>query len=336
MRLEEFDFTLPEELIAQEPAPSRDASRLLLLDRSSGKVSHTDFCRIVDQFQEGDLLVINTTRVIPARLLGRKASGGKVELFLVRRLPDGGWRCLIRASKSPGPGTVISFSQGVTATVTARDDSTWTVLFNSPGDFDSWLACHGRMPLPPYIRREPREEDRERYQTIFAGQAGAVAAPTAGLHMTEEIMAELRRRGVEIAPLVLHVGLGTFQPIRVSNLTEHKMHREQYTIPESTAALVNSGRRVVALGTTAARALEHSALTHGRVIAGEGEADIFIYPGYSFRAVSGLITNFHLPQSTLLLLVSAFAGKERLLAAYGEAVARRYRFFSYGDAMMIA
>ncbi len=335
MRLEEFDFTLPEELIAQKPAARRDASRLMLLERTTGKVGHTDFPRIVDQFRQGDLLVINTTRVIPARLLGVKESGGKVELFLVRRLSGGDWSCLIRASKSPGVGTIIHFPQDVTAMVTARDETTWTVSFQCAADFPAWLELHGRMPLPPYIRREPREEDRERYQTVFAGVAGAVAAPTAGLHMTEEILDQLRRRGVEIAPLVLHVGLGTFLPIRVAELTEHRMHREWYSIPEETAVLVNSGRRVVALGTTAARALEHSALTHGHVIAGEGEADIFIYPGYSFRVVSGLITNFHLPQSTLLLLVSAFAGKEQLLGAYAQAVTERYRFFSYGDAMMI-
>ena len=336
MRLEEFDFFLPEELIAQEPAARRDASRLLLLDRTSGAVAHSRFARISEQFREGDLLVINTTRVIPARLLGWKASGGRVELFLVRRLPDGAWRCLIRASKSPGPGTVLLFPGEVTATVTSRDDTTWTVHFDGPVDFDQWLGLHGRMPLPPYIRREPREEDRERYQTVFGGHLGAVAAPTAGLHMTEEILADLRGRGVDIAPLVLHVGLGTFQPIRVTDVREHRMHREQYSIPEETAALVNSGRRVVALGTTTARALEHSALTHGRVTPGEAEADIFIYPAYRFRVVDALVTNFHLPKSTLLLLVSAFAGKERLLAAYREAVAERYRFFSYGDAMMIA
>jgi S-adenosylmethionine:tRNA ribosyltransferase-isomerase len=336
IRLEEFDFPLPEELIAQEPAVRRDASRLLLLDRTTGVITHSAFSGIAEQFREGDVLVVNTTRVIPARLLGRKESGGKAEVFLIRRTPDGMWRCLIRTSKSPGPGTVIRFPEEVTATVTARDDDTWTVAFNSSGDFDQWLARHGRMPLPPYIRREPCEEDRERYQTVFASHSGAVAAPTAGLHMTDGILAALRERGVDIAPLVLHVGLGTFQPIRVANIAEHRMHREWYAIPEKTAALVNSGRRVVALGTTAARALEHSALTHGRVTAGDAEADIFIYPGYSFRAVAALITNFHLPKSTLLLLVSAFAGKEHLLAAYAEAVAERYRFFSYGDAMMIA
>ena len=335
MRIDEFDFPLPEELIAQEPAVRRDASRLLLLDRTSGAITHTTFSRIVEQFREGDVLVINTTRVIPARLLGRKESGGKAELFLVRQTPDGSWRCLIRASKTPGPGTVIRFPEEVTATVTDRDDDTWTVVFDGPGDFGQWLAHHGRMPLPPYIRREPREEDRERYQTVFASQPGAVAAPTAGLHMTDELLTVLRERGVDVAPLTLHVGLGTFQPIRVANVSGHRMHREWYTIPEESAALVNSGRRVVALGTTTARALEHSALSHGRVTAGDAEADIFIYPGYSFRIVAALITNFHLPKSTLLLLVSAFAGKEHLLAAYAEAVAERYRFFSYGDAMMI-
>jgi len=335
MRLDEFDFHLPEELIAQEPAPGRDASRLLLLDRTTGAVTHSQFARIIEQFREGDVLVLNDTRVIPARLFGRKESGGRVELFLVRRTPDGAWRCLIRSSKAPSPGTVMLFPGGVTATVTEREAETWTVSFSCPDDFDRWLAEHGRMPLPPYIRREPREEDRERYQTVFAAVSGAVAAPTAGLHMTDEILTLLRERGVTVAPLTLHVGLGTFQPIRVENVTAHRMHREWYAIPEETAALANSGRRVVALGTTTARALEHSALRHGRVTPGAGEADIFIYPGYSFRVVKALITNFHLPKSTLLLLVTAFAGKERVLAAYAEAVAQRYRFFSYGDAMMI-
>lgn len=335
MQLDDFDFPLPEELIAQEPAVRRDASRLLLLDRATGTISHSTFSRIAEQFREGDVLVINTTRVIPARLMGRKESGGKAEVFLVRQTPDGAWRCLIRASKSPGTGTVIRFPDEVTATVTAREDEIWTVVFDGADDFDQWLARHGRMPLPPYIRREPREEDRERYQTVFADQCGAVAAPTAGLHMTKGILTALRERGVDIAPLTLHVGLGTFQPIRVTSVAEHRMHREWYTIPEETTALVNSGRRVVTLGTTAARALEHSALTHGKVTAGDSEADIFIYPGYSFRAVAALITNFHLPKSTLLLLVSAFAGKEHLLTAYAAAVAERYRFFSYGDAMMI-
>jgi S-adenosylmethionine:tRNA ribosyltransferase-isomerase len=234
------------------------------------------------------------------------------------------------------PGAVIRFPGEVTATVTARDTETWTVAFDCPGDFGRWLLIHGRMPLPPYIRREPLEEDRERYQTVFAAEPGAVAAPTAGLHMTDEIMTALRERGVTIAPLTLHVGLGTFQPIRVEDVTGHRMHREWYTIPEESAELVNSGRRVVALGTTSARALEHSAVKHGRVTAGDEEADIFISPGYSFRVIDALVTNFHLPKSTLLLLVCAFAGRERLLSAYAEAVAERYRFFSYGDAMIIA
>jgi S-adenosylmethionine:tRNA ribosyltransferase-isomerase len=336
MRLDDFDFPLPGELIAQEPASRRDASRLLLLDRSTGAIAHTRFSRIVDRFREGDVLVINTTRVIPARLIGRKESGGRVELFLVRQASDGSWRCLIRASKPPVPGTVIRFPGEVTATVTARDAETWTVAFDCSGDFGRWLSIHGRMPLPPYIRREPRDADRERYQTVFATEPGAVAAPTAGLHMTDDILAALRERGVTIAPLTLHVGLGTFQPIRVEDVTGHRMHREWYTIPEESAELVNSGRRVVALGTTSARALEHSAVKHGRVTAGDEEADIFISPGYSFRVIDALVTNFHLPKSTLLLLVCAFAGRERLLSAYAEAVAERYRFFSYGDAMIIA
>lgn len=333
--LDEFDFLLPEELIAQEPAVRRDASRLMLLDRCTGTIAHSTFDRVVEQFRDGDVLVVNDTRVIPARLLGHKESGGKVELFLVRRLTDGQWHCLIRASKAPGPGTILHFDGEVSATVTARDDDTWTVAFSKTERFNEWLQAHGRMPLPPYIRREPHEEDRERYQTVFATVAGAVAAPTAGLHMTDHLVAALRTRGVVIAPLTLHVGLGTFMPIRAENLHEHRMHREWYHIPETTAELVNSGRRVIALGTTATRALEQSAAHHGRVTAGEGEADIFISPGFGFRAIDGLITNFHLPKSTLLLLVSAFAGREALLTAYAEAVRARYRFFSYGDAMFI-
>jgi S-adenosylmethionine:tRNA ribosyltransferase-isomerase len=338
MRLEDFDFDLPEELIAQLPSPSRDSSRLLVLDRSSGAVSERPFAEIVDLFSPGDLLVLNNTRVIPARLAGRKESGGKVEVFLVRKLSGDDWECMVKASKPLRAGNRILFPDGCEATAVERGEETWTLSFSSPGDFGLWLRRHGAVPLPPYIRRNPSPEDLERYQTVFAEVEGAVAAPTAGLHFTAEILSAIAAKGIPIVPVTLHVGLGTFRPIRSEDIREHRMHCEWYSIPEETATLVNAtrekGGRVVALGTTAARALEHSA-SSGRVVAGDGEADIFIYPGYTFRAVDALVTNFHLPRSTLLLLVCALAGREAVLRAYREAVERHFRFFSYGDAMFI-
>lgn len=342
MLVDDFDYLLPPELIAQEPLARRDATRLMTLDRETGGIGEMPFRDIAELFRPGDLLVVNDTRVIPARLHGRKESGGKVEVFLVRRLAGEGerWLCLLRSSKPSHPGTVILLAEGVTATVLGRADAeTWEVSFSPAGGFEEWLDRSGAMPLPPYIRRDCGERDRERYQTVFARNRGAVAAPTAGLHMTDELMAGLRERGVEIVPLTLHVGLGTFMPIRVERLEEHRMHRERYVISEATARAVNdrrrNGGRVVALGTTVCRTLEQAADRDGTVVAGEGEADIFIYPGYRFKAVDALITNFHLPKSTLLMLVSALAGKELLFRAYAEAVERRFRFFSYGDAMFI-
>ncbi|GFE59038.1 tRNA preQ1(34) S-adenosylmethionine ribosyltransferase-isomerase QueA [Geobacter sp. AOG1] len=342
MVLEEFDYHLPPELIAQAPAARRDAARLMTLDRTTGQIGETVFSEVARLFRPGDLLVVNDTRVIPARLLGRKESGGRVEVFLVRRLPVLGesWHCLIRASKLPKPGTVLLLADGMTARVESRTESDcWQVAFAPAEDFAAWLERHGSMPLPPYIRRAAEEHDRERYQTVFARAKGAVAAPTAGLHMTAELLATLKAGGVEIAPITLHVGLGTFMPIRVENLDEHRMHREEYIIPTGTAAAIarrkRDGGRVVALGTTATRALEQAAAEDGTVVAGTGEADIFIRPGYTFKVVDALITNFHLPKSTLLMLVSAFAGRDLLLKAYEEAVRREFRFFSYGDAMMI-
>jgi S-adenosylmethionine:tRNA ribosyltransferase-isomerase len=342
MLLENFDYELPPELIAQQPAERRDAARLMTLDRSSGSIGETSIAEIAALFRPGDLLVINDTRVIPARLTGNKESGGRVEVFLVRRLPGEAevWTCLIKASKQPVPGSRIILPGGAVATVLERNEGgDWQVAFAAGENFSDWLDQYGSIPLPPYIRRSAAEADRERYQTVFAQQRGAVAAPTAGLHFTAELLAAIRARGVEIATLTLHVGLGTFMPVRVERVSDHRMHREHYHIPEETALAVNSrkidGRRVVALGTTAARALEHAAASSGMVRGGDGEADIFIYPGYVFRVVDALITNFHLPKSTLLMLVSAFAGKDFLLGAYEEAVRRRFRFFSYGDAMFI-
>lgn len=342
MRFSDFNYFLPPELIAQTPADQRDASRLMILKRRERSIEESVFSRIPDLFRPGDLLVLNNTRVIPARLQGNKESGGRIEVFLVRKLATPGqvWSCLLKVSKKPAPGSLIRLPRGMTARVVEKNgEDTWTLSFSPCEGFDRWLEEQGNIPLPPYIRRAVDPSDRARYQTVFARVAGAVAAPTAGLHFTGELLAELAARGVEIAPLTLHVGLGTFLPVRVEEVHEHRMHREQYCIPEETAAAVTERKkgqgRVIALGTTTARALEHAADSHGAVQAGEGEADIFIHPGYRFKVVDALITNFHLPCSTLLLLVAAFAGKEFLMHAYEEAVRRRFRFFSYGDAMFI-
>ena len=342
MRLTDFDYHLPPELIAQEPAHRRDASRLMTLDRSAGAFGESVFSEIPRLFSPGDLLVLNDTRVIPARLLGKKDSGGKVELFLVRRTPGAGelWHCLVKASKPPRPGTTVLFPGGMTARIEGRGEGdSWLAAFAPSDRFSEWLERFGAVPLPPYIRRKPEESDRERYQTVFARSEGAVAAPTAGLHFTPELLDALRLRGVTVANLTLHVGLGTFLPVRSEELSDHRMHREQYCIPAETAELIRKtkqqGGRIVALGTTTTRALEHAAREGTGVRGGEGEADIFITPGYRFKVVDALITNFHLTRSTLLMLVAAFAGRELLFDAYREAVSRGFRFYSYGDAMFI-
>ena len=341
MLLKDFDYFLPPELIAQEPSPERDAARLMTLERKSGIIGEAGFAELAGLFREGDLLVLNDTRVIPARLNGAKESGGRVELFLVRKLMQPGevWQCLIRSSKPPRPGTVIRLAGEMAASLERRGEGeTWEVSFSPEKGFEEWLERTGSMPLPPYIKRAAGEHDRERYQTVFSREKGAVAAPTAGLHFTGELLQAIGNRGVEIVTLTLHVGLGTFLPVRVDDPRQHRMHREYFRIPEETAAAVSRrscGGRVVAVGTTTTRALEQAAMEDGTIRAGAGEADIFIYPGYAFKVVDALITNFHLPESTLLMLVSAFAGKELLFRAYAEAVQRRFRFYSYGDAMMI-
>ena len=342
MRLADFDYELPPELIAQEATERRDASRLMTLNRRNGELGETFFAEITHMFRQGDLLVINDTRVIPARLLGHKDSGGKVEVFLVRRLdaPGESWEAMVRSSKAPRLGMRAIFDGGMTASVIGRGEGEcWQLSFDPADCFSAWLDCHGMVPLPPYIRRKADATDRDRYQTVFATASGAVAAPTAGLHFTADLLDKVRQSGVGIAPLTLHVGLGTFLPVRCEELSQHRMHRERYIIPPATAEAICStrqlGGRVIALGTTTARALEHASCTDGTVTPGEGEADIFITPGYGFKVVDALVTNFHLPQSTLLMLVSAFAGKDLLFRAYKEAVDRRFRFYSYGDAMII-
>jgi S-adenosylmethionine:tRNA ribosyltransferase-isomerase len=341
-KLADFDYHLPPELIAQEPPEQRDSSRLMTFERSTGRIGESNFSEIGGLFRRGDLLVVNDTRVIPARLHGVKATGGKIEVFLVSRLDPAveGWRCLLRSSKPCRPGTFIHLAEGMTALVEENlGDGVWRLSFTPVKGFSEWLERVGSMPLPPYIRREASDRDRERYQTVFAHSSGAVAAPTAGLHFTEELLDGLRKLGVEIATLTLHVGLGTFMPLRVDDLSHHRMHREWFHIPDATAAAIaarkDGGGRVIALGTTTTRALEQAARGDGSVESGEGEADLFITPGYCFKVIDALITNFHLPKSTLLMLVSAFAGRELLLKAYSEAVARRFRFYSYGDAMII-
>ncbi len=342
MHLSDFDFDLPDELIAQEPLAERAGSRLMVLNRATGNPTIGGFSKIVDHFKSGDVLVINDTRVIPARLLGLKESGGKVEVLLVRRLAGNEevWICLTKASKGPRVGTRLLLGDTLTGTVVEGGEDPYKhIQFACEGDFLQQIEQIGRMPLPPYIRRDDSPLDKERYQTVFAQNAGAVAAPTAGLHFTPEILQRLRNKGVEIQPLTLHVGLGTFLPVRVDDIRQHRMHEEHFTVPVATAAAVNqaraTGRRVFALGTTSTRTLEYAVDDQGRLQAGSGSCDLFIYPGYRFRTVDAMLTNFHLPRSTLLMLVSAFAGREPVLAAYRRAVAEGFRFFSYGDCMLI-
>jgi S-adenosylmethionine:tRNA ribosyltransferase-isomerase len=342
MVLEEFNFDLFPGQIAQYPAPAREDSRLMVLNRREQTVYSRNFPEITDYFAAGDLLVINDTRVIPARLQGRKESGGKIEVFLVRRLPgeEEDWVCLTRCSKPPRPGCRLLLGEEIEGVVLAGGESPHRLVrFTCADDFHLSLERIGRIPLPPYIRRQDVPLDRERYQTVFARTPGAVAAPTAGLHFTEAVLADLRDRGVEIRPLTLHVGLGTFLPVREDDVRQHRMHGEMFEIPAATAAAVNraknEGRRIFALGTTVTRTLEFAVGDDGRVAEGEGMTDLFIYPGFRFRVVDALITNFHLPRSTLLMLTAAFAGREFILQAYQRAVGEGYRFFSYGDCMLI-
>ncbi len=342
MLVKDFSFMLPEELIARYPAAERDGSRLMVLDRQQQSLTETRFNRIGSWLRPGDLLVLNNTKVIPARLFGHKQSGGRVEIFLVEKQSehDQSWRCLLRASKSCQPGQLISLAGGVVAEVVEKiGEQDWLVRFSGTADFENWLQQAGAMPIPPYLNRAAEELDRERYQTVYAAEPGAVAAPTAGLHFTSQLLEQLAEQGIATAAVTLHVGLGTFQPVRVERVQDHQIHRERYLIPPETAAAVTAARqrgsRVVAVGTTACRTLEYAADADGFIKAGQGEADIFIYPGYRFKAVDALLTNFHLPESTLLMLVAAFGGQGFILSAYAEAVAREFRFYSYGDAMLI-
>jgi S-adenosylmethionine:tRNA ribosyltransferase-isomerase len=354
VRPEDFDYALPERLIAQTPAVRREDARLLVLDRRTGAVSHRGVSDLPVLLAPGDLLVVNDTRVVPARLFARRASGGRVELLLLEPAPADApraWTALLRANRPPKPGETLALAAPDAPAAPAlrllarRADGPW-VVEPLGADLPALMARHGEMPLPPYIERAERDPraalDRERYQTVFAREPGAVAAPTAGLHLTEALLAQARARGVELAAVTLHVGAGTFLPVSAARLEDHRMHAESYDVPAATAAAVRAaksrGARVAAVGTTAVRALEAAALgsPDGLPQPGAGRTDLYVLPGFRFRVVDALLTNFHLPRSTLLCLVSAFAGRERVLAAYAEAVAREYRFFSYGDAMWIA
>ena len=328
MKLSEFDYALPPELIAQHPARARAASRLLHLDGRSGAIRDLAFADLPGLVDARDALVLNDTRVIKARLFGRKASGGRVELFIERITGEYEALGLMRAGHSPKAGARLSVGDGAAVEVLGREDDFYRVRFAEP--VAAVLERCGSVPLPPYITHCPGPEDAERYQTVFAERPGAVAAPTAGLHFDQDILKKIQDSGATIAKITLHVGAGTFQPVRAANIEDHRMHRESYAIPPDTLAAI-AGKRVLAVGTTSLRALETHAL-NGKA---EGESDLFIYPGFKFRVVERLLTNFHLPKSSLLMLVAAFAGLENMRKAYAHAIERRYRFFSYGDAMLI-
>jgi len=342
MKISLFDYHLPEELIAQYPLLERDHSRLMVLNRGTKDIQHATFAQLPEFLSPGDLMVLNNTKVIPARLIGRKEkSGGKVEVFLLSPKGQGLWEALVKRSSRIDSGTKVIFGDGRLVAIIQGKTETGgrLVQFEHNGDLNGLIKEFGRPPLPPYIKREVDSSDEERYQTIYAKQDGAVAAPTAGLHFTEALFARMKSRDIKMVELMLHVGLGTFQPVRAETVEDHDLHSEEFEITQEAAGQINSARdsggKIVAVGTTSVRALESSAERDGTVLPRSGSTNIFIYPGYRFRAVDALVTNFHLPKSTLLMLVSAFAGREFVMEAYREAVTRKYRFYSYGDAMLI-
>lgn len=340
MKVDLFDFHLPEDLIAQTPLEDREASRLLVLDKKTGKLQHETFRAILSYLQEGDCLVLNDTRVLPARLYGEKEdTGAKVEVLLLKQEKEDTWETLIKPAKRIKTGSVISFGDGRLKAICTgiSDHGGRTLTFQYEGIFYEVLDSLGEMPLPPYIKEQL--DDKERYQTVFARERGSAAAPTAGLHFTEGLLEEIKAKGVHIAFITLHVGLGTFRPVSVESIDEHDMHAEFYQMTKGTAHLLNdvkkSGGRIISVGTTSTRTLETIINEHGKFVESSGWTSIFIFPGYEYKAIDGLITNFHLPKSTLVMLVSALAGRENVINAYGQAVKERYRFFSFGDAMLI-
>ena len=343
MNLHDFYYDLPEELIAQDPLADRSSSKLMVLDKKTGRTEHRIFKDIIEYLNPGDCLVINDTKVIPARLIGEKeGTGAAIEVLLLKRKEDmaNTWEVLVKPGKKARPGTRISFGDGklVGEIIDIVEEGDRLIQFSFDGIFEEILDELGQMPLPPYITH--KLEDKNRYQTVYAKHEGSAAAPTAGLHFTNELLAEIEAKGVKIARVTLHVGLGTFRPVKVENILDHHMHSEYYEISEEAADIINSvkqsGGRIIAVGTTSTRTLESVADTHGCIKPCRGWTDIFIYPGYEFKAIDCLITNFHLPESTLIMLVSALAGKDNVMAAYREAVENRYRFFSFGDAMFLS
>lgn len=340
MKTSDFYYDLPKELIAQDPLEDRSSSRLLHLSMKDGSVEHRHFTDILDYLKKGDCLVINDTRVIPARLYGYKEeTGALIEILLLKRRENDIWECLVKPGKKARPGARITFGNGIlTGEITdIVEEGNRLIQFHYEGIFEEILDQLGEMPLPPYITH--KLQDKNRYQTVYAKHDGSAAAPTAGLHFTEELLEKVKEKGVNIAHVTLHVGLGTFRPVKVDDVEQHHMHSEFYMVEEDQAKLINDtkkqGGRVISVGTTSCRTLESAADENGILRAGSGWTEIFIYPGYRFKMIDGLITNFHLPESTLMMLVSALAGKERIMAAYEEAVQERYRFFSFGDAMFI-
>ncbi|MGL4772454.1 MAG: tRNA preQ1(34) S-adenosylmethionine ribosyltransferase-isomerase QueA [Clostridium sp.] len=340
MQVKDFDFYLPEELIAQHPLEKRDSSRLMVVDKKTGEVEHRRFHDIIEYLKEGDTLVLNNTRVMPARLIGEKeGTGGKIEFLLLKRIEGDKWECLAKPGKSAKIGRVFTFGEGAlkATVIDILEEGNRVIEFSYSGIFEEVLDSLGEMPLPPYITE--RLEDRERYQTVYSKEKGSAAAPTAGLHFTPELLEEIKNKGVNIAYLTLHVGLGTFRPVKVETLEAHHMHSEFYELDEENAEIINntkkSGGRIISVGTTSTRTLETIGDENGMVRAQNGWTEIFIYPGYKFKVVDNLITNFHLPESTLIMLVSALAGKDNVMNAYNEAVKEKYRFFSFGDSMFL-
>jgi len=346
--LNDYNYNLPEEFIAQKPVKERDKSKLLSLNRKTGELSHHEFSGIYKFLLPGDILVLNNTEVIPGRLLGRKETGGKAEVLILDyaggKADSGKFtsECLINASKHTKTGTFIFFGNGLKAEVTGFFDGVYSLKFYCSSDFERLLYKMGKIPLPPYIKRNENDSpcnEKTAYQTVYACEKGAIAAPTAGLHFTKELIEKLKLRGVEIAAITLHVGYGTFLPVRSPDIRDHRIHSERFFIPEATAAIINrarkEGRRIIAVGTTCVRTLEFASDKNGTVSSGNSTCNLFIYPGYKFKVVDAMITNFHLPKSTLLMLVSAFTGRENILNAYKEAIKNKYRFYSYGDAMII-
>lgn len=340
MKVSDFYFELPEELIAQYPLEKRDSSRLMVLDKETGEIEHRKFHDILEYLNEGDTLVLNNTRVLPARLIGEKEeTGGKIEFLLLKRIEGDKWECLAKPGRKAKVGTVFTFGEGKLKAIVREigEEGNRIIEFKYDGIFEQVLDELGQMPLPPYIHE--KLEDKERYQTVYSKEKGSAAAPTAGLHFTEELLKEIKAKGVNIAYLTLHVGLGTFRPVKVDDVNNHVMHSEYYHLDKENAELINKtkedGKRVIAVGTTSSRTLETIGDENGRVREQSGWTDIFIYPGYNFKIVDNLITNFHLPESTLIMLVSALAGQDNIMNAYNTAVKEKYRFFSFGDSMFI-